>query len=37
MNNNDPSNIITLRSVYGKVKTYYFNPMRGKMEHILLL
>ena len=30
MNNNDPSNIITLRSVYGKVKTYYFNPMRGK-------
>lgn len=30
MNNNDLSNIITLRSVYGKVKTYYFNPMRGK-------
>lgn len=30
MNNNDPSNIITLRSVYGKVKTYYFNPMREK-------
>lgn len=30
MNNNDPSNIITLRSVYGKVKTYYFNPIRGK-------
>lgn len=30
MNNNDPSNIITLRSVYGKVKTYYFTPMRGK-------
>lgn len=30
INNNDPSNIITLRSVYGKVKTYYFNPMRGK-------
>lgn len=27
---NNASNIITLRSVYGKVKTYYFNPMRGK-------
>lgn len=23
-------NIATLRSVYGKVKTYYFNPLRGK-------
>ena len=30
MQSNDPSNIITLRSVYGKVKTYYFNPLRGK-------
>lgn len=30
MQPNDPSNIITLRSVYGKVKTYYFNPLRGK-------
>lgn len=30
MQTNDPSNIITLRSVYGKVKTYYFNPLRGK-------
>lgn len=24
------SNIITLRSVYGKVKTYYFSPLREK-------
>ena len=24
------SNIITLRSVYGKVKTYYFNPIKEK-------
>lgn len=31
MNNTvDKPNTITLRSVYGKVKTYYFSPLRGK-------